>query len=481
MTSSAIACAVLMVYAVIRWKPQPFGPLLAVTASQITWIVADILGAIYGKTILPVQFMYFAGYFPLLVAVIILAKRWGPKTQDILWIDTAMVVVAATTISGDAISFPALMNAWSSGENLSASIANIFGWSFQLLDAVTIGIAIRMTLSRTGLSIRAVGITAGIGFCYLGDLFWQLPHVANGASFATAFSDVLFHFCYIAFVFGICYPEEESPAGTEYNWRRETAMMTVAMLVPPVAIVFLVFLETERTLWFAGLGCLAMSVLAADRMRRLMRTASTQAETLQQHAFEDPLTGLANRRRWNEWLIGVQRNYTMAQETARATNGPGPQHDVMLAIIDLDHFKKYNDQHGHMAGDVHLETVAKMWQDITPADGLLARHGGEEFAVAVPDRDLDEAQELLLQFLALVPNGQTCSIGMTFWNPSQPVAAAMMTADRALYQAKDMGRNRVVVNLSPTFEPAPTGDTVEAWTGPDPESAKAKAPLPAQG
>lgn len=64
MTSSAVACAMLMVYATIRWKPQPFGPLLAVTASQITWITADILGALYGKTILPVQFMYFAGYFP---------------------------------------------------------------------------------------------------------------------------------------------------------------------------------------------------------------------------------------------------------------------------------------------------------------------------------------------------------------------------------------------------------------------------------
>lgn len=457
----------LMVYATIRWKPQPFGPLLAVTASQITWITADILGALYGKTILPVQFMYFAGYFPLLVAVVILAKRWGPKTQDILWIDTAMVVVAAITISGDAISFPALLNAWSSGETLSESVANIFGWSFQLLDAITIGIAIRMTLSRTGLSIRAVGITAGIGFCYLGDLFWQLPHVADGAGFATAFSDVLFHFCYIAFVFGICYPEDESPNGSEYNWRRETAMMTVAMLVPPVAIVFLVFLETDRTLWFAGLGCLAMSVLAADRMRRLMRTASTQAETLQQHAFEDPLTGLANRRRWNEWLVHVQRSHAAAQEAAASTGTAEPDMKVMLAIIDLDHFKKYNDQHGHMAGDLHLETVAKRWQEITPSHGLLARHGGEEFAVALPGHDLHQAQELLMQFLRLVPNGQTCSIGMTFWNPSNPVTAAMMTADRALYQAKDMGRNRVVVNLSPTTEPAPDAEPSKAWVGPN--------------
>lgn len=453
MTSSAVACALLMVYAVIRWKPQPFGPLLAVTASQITWIAADILGALFGKTILPVQFMHFAGYFPLLVAVIILAKRWGPNTQDILWIDTAMVVVAAITISGDAISFPALLNAWNSGQTLSESAANIFGWSFQLLDAITIGIAIRMALSRTGLSVRAVGIAAGIGFCYLGDLFWQLPHVANGAGFATAFSDVLFHFCYIAFVFGICYPEEESPNGADYNWRRETAMMTVAMLVPPVAIVVLVFLETDRTLWFAGVGCLLMSVLAADRMRRLMHTASTQAETLQQHASEDPLTGLANRRRWNEWLSQIQDN--VASEAADGSgSSPAPKPNIALAIVDLDHFKKYNDQHGHMAGDLHLETVAKRWQKITPTSGLLARHGGEEFAVALPDYDLEQAQELMIKFLHEVPHGQTCSIGMTFWNPTQSLKAAMLTADRALYQAKDLGRNRVVVNMSPTAEDA---------------------------
>ena len=99
-------------------------------------------------------------------------------------------------------------------------------------------------------------------------------------------------------------------------------------------------------------------------------------------ARTDGLTGVANRRAWDDEL---------PRELARAARSGRP---VCIALLDLDHFKAYNDRHGHQAGDRLLKAAAAAWESRLRKTDLLARYGGEEFAVMLPDCGLDSGMEI---------------------------------------------------------------------------------------
>jgi diguanylate cyclase (GGDEF)-like protein/PAS domain S-box-containing protein len=148
----------------------------------------------------------------------------------------------------------------------------------------------------------------------------------------------------------------------------------------------------------------------------------------------DPLTGLPNRRSWEE---------EVGQAIARAQrNGQA----LALAMADLDHFKLFNDSRGHQAGDVLLVDVAASWRRALRATDFLARYGGEEFALLLPDCPPDEALRLLDRLRAATPDGQTCSVGIAHWDRFESAEALLARADAALYEAKRVGRDRVVIS-----------------------------------
>ncbi|HEV7768518.1 MAG TPA: sensor domain-containing diguanylate cyclase [Thermoanaerobaculia bacterium] len=159
-------------------------------------------------------------------------------------------------------------------------------------------------------------------------------------------------------------------------------------------------------------------------------------ETLHRISTQDGLTQLANRRHFDD---------TLAIEWRRAIRNGMP---MSLLIIDVDHFKQYNDEHGHQAGDDALRRVAQVLRDvISRAADLVARYGGEEFAVLLPETDADHAMEiaeLVCSSIELV--GTTASIGVAIEIPSRDSTSETLVkrADEALYEAKRLGRNRVV-------------------------------------
>jgi len=173
-------------------------------------------------------------------------------------------------------------------------------------------------------------------------------------------------------------------------------------------------------------------------------------EKLEALAIEDGLTGLANRRRFDERL---------ANEWKRAAR---ERASLGLLMIDLDHFKKYNDEYGHLAGDECLRSVARILAvEAQRNTDLAARFGGEEFAVLLPNIDgagcarIGEKIRRALQEAALphAPNHPfgrvTVSVGGAVWRPGEERAAApdslIEAADRALYAAKNGGRNRLIM------------------------------------
>jgi diguanylate cyclase (GGDEF)-like protein len=154
-------------------------------------------------------------------------------------------------------------------------------------------------------------------------------------------------------------------------------------------------------------------------------------------ADRDTLTGLANRRRWDE---------TADAEVARATRTGRP---LTFALLDLDHFKRYNDTLGHLAGDGLLRDFATAALACLRNVDTLARWGGEEFALALPGCPADEAVAVADRIRAIVPQGQTCTIGIAPWRPGLSAGDALAAADAALYRGKENGRNTTVLAEAP--------------------------------
>jgi diguanylate cyclase (GGDEF)-like protein/PAS domain S-box-containing protein len=154
-----------------------------------------------------------------------------------------------------------------------------------------------------------------------------------------------------------------------------------------------------------------------DRLRDLART--------------DPLTGLANRRLWDERL---------ETELARAARTGRP---LCVAALDLDHFKAYNDRHGHAAGDELLRTTTVAWRGVLRAADLLARLGGDEFALLLPDCDPACARAIVARLQEATAGEIGCSAGLAQWAPGEPAGRALERADAALYGVKTAGRGGI--------------------------------------
>jgi EAL domain-containing protein (putative c-di-GMP-specific phosphodiesterase class I) len=118
-------------------------------------------------------------------------------------------------------------------------------------------------------------------------------------------------------------------------------------------------------------------------------------------------------------------------------------------MLDLDHFKIFNDEQGHQAGDRILQTVVTAWLGVLGDSDVLARYGGEEFAVLLGNRDAGAATTITERLRELVPRGLTCSAGLAQWDARESLVALMSRCDAALYDAKARGRNRLVVAPAP--------------------------------
>jgi diguanylate cyclase (GGDEF)-like protein len=177
-----------------------------------------------------------------------------------------------------------------------------------------------------------------------------------------------------------------------------------------------------------------------------------------EQAARDGLTGLYNRRSFDEHLAAV-----LAREARR------PQGGFALAILDIDHFKKLNDTYGHPAGDAALRHVASLLGHRLRRNDVLARYGGEEFAVIFDAADQGKGVEMAERLRAQLQKSQvvfegarlavTASFGLAVWPTDGADATALLaSADRALYAAKQAGRNRVVAAAT-LLPPAVAGPT----------------------
>lgn len=249
-----------------------------------------------------------------------------------------------------------------------------------------------------------------------------------------------FHYLLLMFV----------PSVVMTSRRKQGAQFIGAMVVFLVALY--VLSETIAPLkpidpWaveFLGIAHFVIFVLlfswSTDHYRGQLMAAERQLQSL---ATLDPLTNLINRRQFSGM---AERALSQADRSAQPS---------CIAMLDIDHFKRVNDSHGHDAGDLVLVAIAKLMTSQVRKYDLLARWGGEEFVLFMPNTTVESAQDVLERIRNQVQESSvqlpkqavslTISIGMTQVAAHEKLGVALTRADQALYQSKTDGRNRLSV------------------------------------
>ena len=204
--------------------------------------------------------------------------------------------------------------------------------------------------------------------------------------------------------------------------------------------------------WYGQLrvhGAIVLSILMVIGVLGYRVDQANRATWL--HALRDGLTGLANRRCFNE---AIEREFRRAMRNGRP---------VSLIMVDIDHFKTFNDQYGHPAGDTCLRAISAAMQGVLRRPGdMAARFGGEEFAILLPETDVAGAVQIVGDMQAAIrrlaipheaaPLGVvTLSAGVASWSPGRLTATPVWlveAADAALYEAKALGRNTFTVQAN---------------------------------
>lgn len=197
----------------------------------------------------------------------------------------------------------------------------------------------------------------------------------------------------------------------------------------------------------SALACQVVRLLelkrANDRQGQMLAELDAARQQMAVLAHTDVLTGLANRRSFTERLRQEQALLQRSNEPA------------CLLMMDLDHFKRINDLHGHHVGDQALQLFADLCRSVFRASDVVGRWGGEEFLALLPATGLEQAQAVAQRVHAALaqqplpgiepPHRLSVSMGLTLFDPLRPLDVTLRLLDSALYTAKREGRSRTVV------------------------------------
>lgn len=227
----------------------------------------------------------------------------------------------------------------------------------------------------------------------------------------------------------------------------------VPLYAPAGAVLGSLAVMDRRARQLSPEQCMALETLARQvmellEMRRTLIGLSEANAKLGQQNVTDALTGIPNRRAYDQKLT---------EEVSRAKRTGAP---LSLLLVDIDNFKQYNDNFGHPAGDSALQSVARvLMSSLRPYD-FLARYGGEEFVIILPSTDLNDAIVVAERVRGLVAASEfphrkfTVSIGVSRLDAEAGARALVQAADNGLYRAKASGRNKVLMGKLNEISPA---------------------------
>ncbi|MDQ1699684.1 MAG: diguanylate cyclase [Frankiaceae bacterium] len=410
---------------------------VAIGVGQVLYLAGDALWYMYKNLLSTVPYPSFADvayllrYGALLLGLCWLVQRRRTGRDRAAFLDAAIISSAFALLATVFLIVPATR-----GTGVSL-LSRVVAAAYPVGDVLVLAVLVQLAGRRRVRNLAFGALAGGLVILLAIDVVYTLV-VASDRTLP-AWSPVGYLLPYLLIGFAAMQPAGESLAeATPDHDRSPTARKVVAL---GGALVLGPTLLAVRYLCGAPLDPLVISVgtivscfLVLARLLDLFRLGEAQSQQLTALARTDSLTGVANRRSWDHELA-------RAAVAAESTGTP-----LAVVVVDLDQFKNYNDEYGHIAGDQVLRDTAGAWAKILDGRGFVARYGGEEFAFLLPRTALALAEPLLYLLHRSVAGGQTCSMGVTEWQPGEDPSEATARADEAMYEAKRAGRNQISVH-----------------------------------
>jgi diguanylate cyclase (GGDEF)-like protein len=431
---------------IVKHRPAAKAAWWWFAAGQLLNILGTLAEAVIGRVLHletwpSIADVLWLGLYPALVVGLLLLIRRRSQGHD--W---GSLVDATTITTGlGLLSWVFLIRPVADDSSLSL-VARLVSIAYPVGDILVLAMVTRL-LVGAGSRTMAFRLLAGALLLYLaGDATWAVINYIGLEPGPTAVRLLQMNFLTAYALFGAAglHPSvrevgEKATQRTLHLSPPLLVLLTIASLIAPAILAYQVWHHQVTDGVAIVIGSVALFLLVVTRMAQLLRQIERQSRQLSQLVRVDELTGLPNRRGWSVEL-------PIAIERARRD-----QVALSIAMLDLDRFKRFNDDYGHQAGDRLLKTAAAAWSAQLRTVDHLARYGGEEFIVLLPGASAELATSVLERLRSATPAGQTFSAGVATWDGNETSEELIARADRALYQAKDAGRDRIQV----AAEPAP--------------------------
>jgi diguanylate cyclase (GGDEF)-like protein len=426
------------------------GPWLLVLAGVTVMVAGDVLWVWYQLTgrdpfPSPADALYLPGY-PLIAAGLLWMlhdNEAGSEHESL--IDATIVATGSGVLSWMFLIAPFLRDTELTLAERAASAA------YPLMGILLVAVVARLGFARRRARLSDVLIGTGLGALLIADTYLGVIELTVGYDFNPV-AELLWLAMYVLLGAAALAPEPEADADAPPRVRDTAAatsrmrlpLLTVASLMAPGVLAWHALRGRSIDLLVIAAGSTLLFLLVLARLLGLLRRVEEQAAAVALLATSDPLTGLPNRRYWETEI---------RQVLARAARTGEP---VSVAMIDLDHFKPFNDTRGHYAGDSLLRDASRAWREALRGTDVVARFGGDEFAVVLPACDVDAAEDAVERLRRATPGPHSFSCGLALWNGEETDEALMIRADMALYAAKAAGRGTTVRADTAAADPART-------------------------
>jgi diguanylate cyclase (GGDEF)-like protein len=432
-------------------RHRPARPLIwwCFAAGGLLFVVGDVLYAVIELVLHQRPFpsladgFYLSGFPVLAVGLLVLIRGriWGR--------DRAGLIDAAITATGlGLLSWTFLMKPIAADPSLSLT-ERLVSLAYPLADVLLLAMVARLATSPGARTAAYRLLSLALLLLLAADVAYGVLHLVSSYEGRLAkLVDAGWLLSYLTWGAAALHPSmrsmsEVAPDQAVRFSRWRLALLATTSLMAPAVLAQQGLAHQPIDVGAIVIGSVVLFLLVVLRMAGLVAQVQDQAAQLAALAHNDGLTGVPNRRAWE---------LELPREMARVRRHGGR---LCVALLDLDHFKRFNDQHGHQGGDQLLKEAAAAWQTRIRRSDLLARYGGEEFATLLRDCSPAEAVQVLDHLRAATPLGQTFSAGVAEWDGQESPERLVGRADWALYEAKRAGRDRIVVATTQPGHPAP--------------------------
>jgi diguanylate cyclase (GGDEF)-like protein len=375
--------------------------------------------------------LYLAGYPLTALGLAFLVRGRQPGRDRAAALDAAIIATGAGVVAAVFVIEPLVTDA------SQDALGRLVGTAYPVGDVLLLALLARLWTGPGRTLLPFWYLVTSLVCSLASDISYNAMLIENGGDVAADWVDIglLLGYAFVAAatldpsVRDLSTPAPERAEGLTSS---RLAVLTVAAMLAPAALLLDGALGRPLHWQIVGLGSIVLIGLVMTRVSGLLQRVQEQAAQLTALARDDGLTGLPNRRTWD---------FELARACSASRQDGEPLH---VALLDLDHFKVFNDSYGHQTGDLLLQEATAAWRAALPAEAFLARYGGEEFTVLVRGLDTAETHAAVDRLRALTPLRQTFSAGIARWDGTEEPAAVLARADAALYEAKRSGRDRVL-------------------------------------